>query len=610
MNTKKFFNKNVVIGFLIIIFSLGTLLGGAYFFYKNQQAKTAKTKINESVSSIKDNSDPAIDSSVSTDEAVPIEAVSETIGKGSVKWQNPEDLGDLGLTSRKIYEGCHGDCEGDVDSNGVKYVKVGEVSSGKYQGYDFLVILSGVTEGPWILPDMYRTLRKGNDFVFDTNPAYGFSSYIKDFVTSTFSSGSGKKEFENIAVEDLDYPDELLGVNDRQRFERDPYGNAFFTEAKLKKAFFSDTYGQVWMTDEVKVDKADPANFELNSYLDYQGKKSYYDIFDRYGFYLKAPDGTTVVYKMKFDIFDKTDRNGVLQATWDGGKRNEDSFEENPGGCGNSDYVYDETLKVNPDTDLIAIGKTDQGDVLWGYRSAEASGFKELYDNVYWVPDKEKKKSPEEFLKGHPKIFWKDYFGRILAFYNTNIISPAECGKPVIYLYPEEDQNVHVEVNPGNGLSYTDPEYRSGWNVFARKNGELVNSVDGKSYPYLFWEGAGDIYYETPKEGFVVSKEELSGFFDDKLSKLGLSQKEAADFKEFWIPKMGELQKPYYFVTFLSKRYVDAIAPLKVSPAPDSVIRVMMDYRGLDKFESVSVLNIKTPERKGFSVVEWGGMLK
>jgi hypothetical protein len=63
-------------------------------------------------------------------------------------------------------------------------------------------------------------------------------------------------------------------------------------------------------------------------------------------------------------------------------------------------------------------------------------------------------------------------------------------------------------------------------------------------------------------------------------------------------------------VTFLSKRYIDELAPLTIDPKPDTVIRVLMDYRGLDSFQNVPELRIKTPERTGFTAVEWGGMIK
>ena len=144
----------------------------------------------------------------------------------------------------------------------------------------------------------------------------------------------------------------------------------------------------------------------------------------------------------------------------------------------------------------------------------------------------------------------------------------------------------------------------------ADPDSKLTNITDGKTYPYLFWEGAGDIPYETPDRGFTVVSNELDSFFNDKLEQLGLIKKEIMDFKEFWIPEMKKDGKPYYFVTFFSKQYFDDLAPLAVSPMPDTVIRVMMDYRGLDNFEEFAPIPLSAPERKGFTVVEWGGMLK
>ena len=72
---------------------------------------------------------------------------------------------------------------------------------------------------------------------------------------------------------------------------------------------------------------------------------------------------------------------------------------------------------------------------------------------------------------------------------------------------------------------------------------------------------------------------------------------------------MEAIEKPYYFVTFLAQKEIDRIAPLVVTPTPDTVIRVMMDFRGLDQWENVSGFSLHTPERRGFTVVEWGGRL-
>lgn len=177
----------------------------------------------------------------------------------------------------------------------------------------------------------------------------------------------------------------------------------------------------------------------------------------------------------------------------------------------------------------------------------------------------------------------------ITVFYSTSI---AEIGKPVIYLYPEETSNIFVNVDPTGGVSVSEPALNDGWNVIASPEGKILNLADFKVYPYLFYEGYS-YDFETPEEGFVIAKEEVDRFFDEKLSILGLNEKEIADFKEFWIPLLNE--DSYYFIAFIPQEEFDSYAPLTVSPTPDSVIRVFFDYKGLEEPIEVTEQQLSTP---------------
>ncbi len=531
----------------------------------------------------------------------------------------------MGLTTKELYRGCSsfGDnkknkCGGsdDISSNGVKYIKVGEVAKGKYADNE-VVVVSNIAEGASYNVEFFRILKRGNHFIFLGKHLDNYDKYLNEFIKRYFFSGTGTKIIDNkISIEELVYPDSMTGENDRQKFKKDKYARGFFSNAKLKPVFVHKEYGQVWMTDSIKALNQNPTEFELNSYIDAVSdyRKKYQDIFGSLGFYIKAPDGTAVAYKLEPDIFaneDEHNRSGVLGVVWNNGEKNKNTYEKNPSGCGAGDYVYDETLKINLDNDAVIVGKTEKGDNIYGYKNTTNPDFEKLYSDVYWVEDGKKKKSKEDFLKMNPKVFWTDYFGRILAFYRADIISPAECGKPVIYLYPEKPMNISVRVKLENGFSVTDPDHGSdGWKVFADTQSNIVNLADGKTYPYLFWEGQGGAPYKISSNGFVVAKNQLNSFFNDKLSRLGLIGKEINDFKEFWIPEMVKNNKPYYFVTFLSKRFMDVNAPLAIDPAPDTVIRVMMDYEELDQYKNVMPLKLHAPEREGFTVVEWGGILK
>ena len=47
--------------------------------------------------------------------------------------------------------------------------------------------------------------------------------------------------------------------------------------------------------------------------------------------------------------------------------------------------------------------------------------------------------------------------------------------------------------------------------------------------------------------------------------------------------------------------------PLTIEPNPDTTIRVLMTFKGLNEPIDVKEQKLTTPERKGFVAVEWGG---
>jgi PKD repeat protein len=185
--------------------------------------------------------------------------------------------------------------------------------------------------------------------------------------------------------------------------------------------------------------------------------------------------------------------------------------------------------------------------------------------------------------------------------------TPPLSAKPVIYLYPTKTEQVNVKVNPIDGFTKTDPSYGSGWNVVATPNSVLTNLSDGKTYPYLFWEGINEIA-DTPQEGFVVAQSDIPALLTQKLALFGLNAQERADFLAFWVPRLS--QAPYYFITFTPRSEIDRMAPLSITPQPDTIIRVLMDYKPLDKPISVEPLQITPTGRNGFTVVEWGGIIR
>ena len=179
---------------------------------------------------------------------------------------------------------------------------------------------------------------------------------------------------------------------------------------------------------------------------------------------------------------------------------------------------------------------------------------------------------------------------------------PGVAYKPVIYLYPQKETEVSVELTLSGSLTCTYPEYRNGWNVTAAPDGTLTGQ-DGQIYNYLYWEG--DIYAQYDlSEGFCIKGEDTAEFLETALNDLGLTRREANEFIVYWLPMMEK--NSYNVISFQTESYTDA-AQLDISPAPDTLIRVFMTWYGTDSYTELPEQTLTAPERIGFTAVEWGG---
>lgn len=225
------------------------------------------------------------------------------------------------------------------------------------------------------------------------------------------------------------------------------------------------------------------------------------------------------------------------------------------------------------------------------------------YNVIDVIPDKTEL-TELGWAEGWVYIMWKGRYGWISAQYFR-----MEGGKekPVIYLYPTETTDVRVRVRLADGrFTQTIPEGDGVWNVTARPDGRLTDKAGGKNYDYIFWESTDDTEYDWSR-GYVVKGSEAEGFLLKILPKMGLIKREYDEFIDYWLPRLQKNE--YNLVTFQTDRYTDSAA-LEVSPKPDTVIRVFMAFKATDGPVAVGRPEIQPVERKGFTVVEWGGAEK
>ncbi len=174
--------------------------------------------------------------------------------------------------------------------------------------------------------------------------------------------------------------------------------------------------------------------------------------------------------------------------------------------------------------------------------------------------------------------------------------------KPIIYIYPKED-NTEVSVTLSNPekITCSYPKYNEGWNVVVDEDGTIKK--EGREYYALYWEGL--ISAKEFKDGFVVKGEDTAKFLEEKLKVLGLTDREAEEFIVYWLPKMEN--NNYNLIRFLEEDELNEEMELNISPKPDTLIRIQMQYKPLLFNMNIQEQELTETERSGYTVVEWGG---
>ena len=182
--------------------------------------------------------------------------------------------------------------------------------------------------------------------------------------------------------------------------------------------------------------------------------------------------------------------------------------------------------------------------------------------------------------------------------------NPSVADKPIIYLYPEETTEITVKLGNAENLTAVYPDYEDGWTVTAKPDGTLTDA-SGREYYGLYYECKSILHHRDIAEGFIVERDDIKPFLEEKLAILGLTDKEAEEFIIYWLPRLEKTA--YVAVRFQTADEIEANMPLIISEKPDTLIRIMMEWKGLDKSIEIPEQKLIKVIRSGFTVVEWGG---
>ena len=222
----------------------------------------------------------------------------------------------------------------------------------------------------------------------------------------------------------------------------------------------------------------------------------------------------------------------------------------------------------------------------------------------------------------------------IFLFIGYVLFVPTVMLKPAIYLYPDKEQKVEVKL--GKSIKYinTIPNYHKGWVVMAKPTGILYDlqpqytncdelpynefgfeyskkACEANAYPYIYWDGVQLLKPLPNKElGFIVSKDDIDNFLNDKADIMKFNSDEKAEFVSYWSYRMKGTGWDNFRVYFLQNEEVDEYLPINVSPKPTSSNRIQIIISKAEGNEEIGEQPLIPISRTGFTLVEWGGVIK
>ena len=208
------------------------------------------------------------------------------------------------------------------------------------------------------------------------------------------------------------------------------------------------------------------------------------------------------------------------------------------------------------------------------------------------------------FGDGPPVLLFEDSFGWFRTLPRSDLFETLMC-EPVLYLYGDPHTTVQVTLGDDVDVFRAAPPGSGTWSLHPSPDGRVVDAHTGVEAPFLFWEGVRR-HIRRPPFGTEVAGADSEAWLREVLPAHGLRGREIDDFVDAWAPDLE--RSSCSVVAFHSPRSVEREVPMVIEPAPDTLIRVLMDSWPCDGLWLSPQPTWPVPRREGFVVVEWGGL--
>ena len=234
------------------------------------------------------------------------------------------------------------------------------------------------------------------------------------------------------------------------------------------------------------------------------------------------------------------------------------------------------------------------------------AGFEEVEDSLQ-PTNLEMGQTPEALLATNPWLFIRAPWGQHVRLMRRDFTLPVYC-EPILYAYADPPTPIHIAPREPLSFEHTIPHGPDGWHGIAQPDGSVI--VDGRRWPELFWEGRS-VWFDLPEQADVVAEEDIADYLRLALTAQGIEGRELDGFLEAWLPDL--LDQGPMRIGFHSQASIEALAPLDITPQPDTLIRVLMDAVPADvapTWDGTEPHFDAPPPRDGLVVIEWGGMTR
>ncbi|MBI4067454.1 hypothetical protein HY407_03650 [Candidatus Gottesmanbacteria bacterium] len=180
-----------------------------------------------------------------------------------------------------------------------------------------------------------------------------------------------------------------------------------------------------------------------------------------------------------------------------------------------------------------------------------------------------------------------------------------------LFLYPEESSEIKITL-PGSITTAIDQKYyrRSddgiNFSLKSDTNGFITLS-DGTTLDYISYDNPEISSIDSPVEGRILNRNNLSSDLQKLAQDVGLNQKETEVFVDYFYRRLPKAN--YYKVSFVSDEEARLVMPWKIEPTPDTEIRLLFIFKPFLDKPNIPYQVIEKVTRSGFTALDFAGII-